>query len=123
MKLLKELIPFLRRAVDECVPGELRDSLITSLRTVVSAVEELPIHTDDVINRPLFFVLVAGEWWPCTAGREGQNGWLNYRIDMLEGASESGVAAQGTWAHATADNQPNYHWCDDILFPSELIHV
>jgi hypothetical protein len=85
--------------------------------------ESFPIHTDHI--KPGWwqgFVLTCGEWWPCHAMNENVNGdTVSYRIDYVDGASESGIALKYKWAHCTADDTVNYHWLDAVDVPEESV--
>lgn len=87
--------------------------LDSSWDKVVRIVEDFPIHTEDLLpNRSImFFILSGGEWWPVHAGELHEKHvfgpLLNYRIDYVDGSSESGPAVLGKWANCTADDQPS----------------
>lgn len=82
--------------------------------------ESLPINWLGVIRKPvLYFVLVAGEWFPCHAGQETDHRWLNFRTDYEGGITEGGPAQPFRWAHCTADNTVNYHWLTHVEPPEE----
>lgn len=93
--------------------GLTTSELDASWDKVVQVVEAFPVHTDGInaIHRPMFFILAGGEWWPVHAGELNEKyafgPCLNYRIDYLDGSSESGPAMLGKWANSTSDNQPS----------------
>jgi hypothetical protein len=93
----------------ENVLGERTESLVQLASELESILENFPINADTSVKHAMYFVMIANEWWPCV-GNEQPNGWLEYRIDMLDGSSESGVSRPRRWAHINADGVPNYSY-------------
>lgn len=90
------------------------DSCKSMLSELVSKIESLPINEEITVNNPMGFILIGNEWWPVHVMSETGNGWVEWRVNIVNGC-ECGVSKLGYWAWSSADNTP--------CFPDEFMEM
>lgn len=114
VKLLKDLTSRFKSLGDglsDEARSKIAEAFSSEYERLTDELEALPIKTDAVRTKPPWwqgFILSKydGEWWPCRAMNYTKPGWVEFRIDLPDGSSDSGVAPIFRWADCTADQTP-----------------